>query len=303
MQIPVIDLSPAGDEAGQVAAIAAALSGPGFMQITGLGIDADRLAAVYRASLDFFSGPETVKAQCAYRSSEENFGFQGVGEENLDPQAPADLKQTFTMRNILQAPIEASRWPSPAFRALMMAFYDDVFDGARRLQTLLARGLGAPDDFFSACHSGENVTLRLLHYPPQQSGGLDAGQLGAGAHTDYGLLTLLFQDSVGGLQVQDKAGIWHPVAPHDQAIVINCGDLLERWTNGRYRSTPHRVLPNEKPRARLSIAMFMDPDSATQVHALPSCVSADHPPRFAPTTAGAHLHDKLTQSHKGRFAP
>ena len=298
VSIPQIDLANDPDPAG---AVTDALANVGFMTVTNCGVDLDLLADAYRASLDFFTGPETVKRRCAYLSAEENFGYQGLQEENLDPGAPADLKETFTMRNVLNRPLPAERWPSPAFSDLMHALFANVLDAGFKLQRVLAAALDLDDSFFVRVHSGENVTLRLLYYP---AGGVDAvasGQMGAGAHTDYGLLTLLFQDNTGGLQVRDADDKWVDVTPVAGSVVINSGDLLERWSNGRYRSTLHRVQPKIGASERLSIAMFIDPDSDTRVEALPSCVDADHPPRFPPVLAGEHLQEKLDASHKDRF--
>ena len=273
----------------------------GFLQITDIGIDADLLDAVFRASEAFFDGPEEVKRRCAYGSAQENFGYQGVMEENLDPQAPADLKQSFSMRNIVARPPEGSRWPSAAFRDLMQRFFAQALAAAHRIQTQMAETLELDPDHFTRSHSGQNVTLRLLHYPSTGVPDPEPSQMGAGAHTDYGFLTLLFQREVGGLQVIDNAGVWIDVLPRADAVVVNSGDLLECWTNGRYKSTMHRVVPKIGDRPRLSIAIFIDPDSDTVVEAVPSCVSPDNPARFAPTTAGEHLQSRLAASHKGRF--
>ena len=114
------------------------------------------------------------------------------------------------------------------------------------------------------------------------------GQLGAGAHTDYGMLTLLFQDKIGGLQVFDK-GVWLDVDPIEDTIVVNTGDLMERWTNGRFKSTLHRVQPRIGASPRSSIAVFVDPDTDTPVEVLASCIDEDHPARFEPITAGEHI--------------
>jgi isopenicillin N synthase-like dioxygenase len=277
------------------------LASLGFLQITDIGIDPGLLDAVFLASGAFFDGPEKAKRRSAYGSAQENFGYQGVMEENLDPQAPADLKQSFSMRNILAQPPADSRWPSAAFRDLMQRFYAQTLAAAHRLQACMAHTLGLEPDHFIQSHSGENVTLRLLHYPSTGLPAPQPGQMGAGAHTDYGFLTLLFQRDVGGLQVIDKAGAWIDVPPRADAVVVNSGDLLECWTNGRYKSTMHRVVPKIGDRARLSIAVFIDPDSDTLVEAVPSCVSAQNPARFAPITAGEHLQARLTASHMGRF--
>ncbi|MEM6913996.1 MAG: 2OG-Fe(II) oxygenase family protein [Pseudomonadota bacterium] len=298
MGLPVIDMQSA--DLG--ARMDKSLAGLGFMQLSATGTDPSLLASVFAASEAFFCGDPAVKEACRYRSAAENFGFQGVLEENLDPSAPADRKETFTMRNILRCPPELGRWPSPAFRDLMQAFYRQSLATAHTVQRHMARHLGLSPTFFSDVHNGENVTLRLLYYPSAKDGTEIADrQMGAGAHTDYGFLTLLFQQDEGGLEVLDAAGDWTPVQPIEGAVVVNSGDLLERWTNGRYKSTMHRVRPQRGGRARFSIAMFIDPDTDAVVQALPSCVTPANPARYQPITAGAHLQSKLAASHKGRF--
>lgn len=298
MTLPFVAFSHNPDAGAQIDRSLAEL---GFLQITDIGIDAGLLDAVFHAGEAFFNGPEDHKRRCAYGSARENFGYQGVMEENLDPAAPADLKQSFSMRNILAQPPADDRWPSAAFRDLMQRFYAQALAAAHRLQQSMAQTLGLPHDYFTQSHSGQNVTLRLLHYPATGLPDPEPDQMGAGAHTDYGFLTLLFQRDVGGLQVIDKSGAWIDVPPRSDAVVVNSGDLLECWTNGRYRSTMHRVIPKVGDRARLSVAVFVDPDSDTLVKTLPACVSPDNPLRFAPMTAGEHLQSRLAASHKGRF--
>jgi isopenicillin N synthase-like dioxygenase len=298
MTLPLVDLSSTANSA---ASIDAGLSTFGFLQLSNIGISHDDVEEVFRASETFFREPHETKRRYAYRSAEENFGYQGLLEENLDPDAPPDLKETFTMRNILRSPLPLERWPSVAFRDLMTRFYADVVACAHEIQRRMAGALSVPEDRFVRVHSGENVTLRLLYYPGTAMAQPTPGQMGAGAHTDYGFMTLLFQHGVGGLQVIDGRGEWIDVPPRDDAVVVNSGDLLERWTNGRYRSTTHRVMPQTGGQDRLAIAVFVDPDSQTLVEVLPSCVSTDNPARFAPTSAGAHLQAKLDASHKGRF--
>jgi len=301
MHIPLIDFA-VRDEQKLASEIDRALTEFGFMLAKNLGVDADLLNQVYTLSRAFFTGPENIKAACAYVSAAENFGYQGLAQENLDPTAPPDLKETFTMRNLLGRPVQDPRWPDTTFQAIVTHLYTDALQASYRLQRVMACALGVEPEFFVRCHSGENVTLRLLYYPNTGVDRVEPKQLGAGAHTDYGLLTLLFQDAVGGLQVLDANQTWIDVAPIPGAIVINSGDLLEHWTNGRYKSTLHRVQPKIGGQDRLSIAMFVDPDSATSVEVLESCIDADHPARFARTTAGEHLQSKIEASHKDRFA-
>jgi isopenicillin N synthase-like dioxygenase len=298
VHVPLIDCDPEGrSEAAIAHDIDRALREVGFMVLDNSGVPDYAVAKMFATAREFFARSEESKQRSAYGSAAENFGFQGVGQERLDPTAPADLKESFTMRNLLRVPVAAARWPDAAFRRVAEEFYGQSMAAALRLQRLLARGLDVPEDFFPACHGGENVTLRLLHYPAVARAAVGEQQMGAGAHTDYGMLTLLWQDAVGGLQVRDSEGQWHAVSPRPGAVVINAGDMLERWSNGRYRSTWHRVLPRHAGQERFSIALFVDPDSATVIEALPSCVSDDNPPRFAPTTAGAHLQAKIEATH------
>ena len=308
MHVPIIDF--ARYERGQPESLEAlggevdsALSKIGFMSVTNLGIDSQLLNDVFAASRSFFASELPVKMECAYVSASENFGYQGLCEEHLDPTKPADLKETFTMRNVLHHALDDSRWPSLEFRDLMHTFYQACLDGAYRVQRILAQALSLEQDFFVKFHNGENVTLRLLYYPATGVDQIQEAQLGAGEHTDYGLLTLLFQDDVGGLEVLDANDRWQAVDYVKSAIVINSGDMLERWTNGRYRSTLHRVKPKIGQRERFSIAMFVDPDSATPVSVLDSCTTDDKPAQYGPITAGEHLQERIQASHIDHFKP
>ncbi|MEM8981935.1 MAG: 2OG-Fe(II) oxygenase family protein [Pseudomonadota bacterium] len=303
--VPLIDFSSYDPDDDRVMAelgkaVDHALSTSGFMAIRNIGIDADELRQVFADSREFFNTDTATKSHCAYRSADENFGYQGMAEESLDPSAPADLKETFTMRNVLARPPDDSRWPSARFQARMRDFYAHCLDAAFRLQRVLAAALDQSREYFVRCHSGENVTLRLLHYPSVSRSQVAARQLGAGAHTDYGLLTLLFQDGTRGLEIKTATDGWQALDADPETILINAGDLLERWTNGRYRSTLHRVSPQVERDNRQSIAMFVDPDSATEVTVLPSCLGPNETPRYPPTSAAAHLKARIEATHKTR---
>ena len=140
------------------------------------------------------------------------------------------------------------------------------------------------------------MTLRYLHYPIIKK---DIGekQMGAGAHTDFGTVTLLFQDDIGGLEVQSSEGKWIPATPILNTIVVNTGDLLSRWTNKIYKSTLHRVRPMVSNKERYSIAFFADPDSSTKVSVFPSCFNSENPSKFSDITAGEHITQKIEESH------
>jgi len=300
--IPTIDFE-AYDEQDDAALddlasqVSDALTRSGFMKVMNLGITSVQIDHTFALSKWFFSLSEEEKSTSAYVSAEENFGYQSLGLERLDPSKPADLKQTFTLRDLLRHDKQDPRWPTPEFRDELTNFYKACLEGAYRIQRVFSKALGLEQDFFVQYHQGENVSLRLLYYPSSGIDDVAEGQLGAGAHTDYGMITLLFQNDIGGLEVQDGEGTWHSVTPENDAIVINTGDLMERWTNGKYRSTPHRVQPKLGDVDRYSIAVFVDPDTETPVRVLDSCLKPGEKPGYPEITAGEHIQERIRASH------
>lgn len=194
------------------------------------------------------------------------------------------------------AVLNAGTTSESEFLVTAQEFFVAAFAAARGLLRLVAQSLALPAEFFSERHKGENVTLRFLHYPADLSSRVES-QLGAGAHTDYGSVTLLFQDDVGGLELRGASGEWRSAPPVPGAVIVNAGDLMERWTNGHFRSTLHRVRRVTGGRDRYSIALFVDPDSDVLVECVPSCQGAANPPRFEPITAGEHVRQKIAATH------
>jgi isopenicillin N synthase-like dioxygenase len=293
---PVIDLG-AGSQgmrkrSAMAAAVEHALTHSGFMYLMGHGIPDAVLNRAFAAARWFFSQPPAFKARYPYTDVAANFGYQGIETEKLDPGSVPDLKESFTMRNALAHADDLARWPAGDFRDSALALYTVGLGAAYRLMEVMAGRLSLPADYFALRHRGENVTLRLLHYPAGAAVRSSA-QLGAGAHTDYGAITLLFQDDVGGLELLGADGSWQLAPPMPGAAVINTGDLMERWTNGRFRSTVHRVRPISGARDRYSIALFVDPDAAVEVKCFASCVSAERPERYPRITAGEHIRQKI----------
>lgn len=267
----------------------------GFMYVKNLAIDKLIVKEAFRSSAVFFSLSSERKSECYYRP-ELNHGYQAVGEQRLDSRIAADLKETFTMRDVPGNADFLELWPSAEFTKTAESMFKTCLEGANQVMEAFAIALHLPTDFFRKTHLGENVALRYLHYPVVDNS-LDAERMGAGAHTDFGTITLLFQDDVGGLEVLGADDVWHPVPYIKDTIVVNTGDLMARWTNTKYRSTPHRVQPMNSQHDRYSIAFFVDPDSATPVHVLPSCHSIENPSKFSGTTAGAHIAEKIAESH------
>jgi isopenicillin N synthase-like dioxygenase len=185
-------------------------------------------------------------------------------------------------------------WPgAPGFRETLLSYYDACAGLGARLHRAFASDLGLKTDFFDDKFDRPMATLRLLHYPaPPRSA---AAPTGAGEHTDYGNLTLLATDDVGGLAVRTRAGQWieAPVVPG--AFIVNIGDCLMRWTNDVYVSTPHRVV-NRSARERYSIAFFYDPNPDALVETIPSCVQAGDVARYPPILAADYLTMRLDAS-------
>lgn len=184
---------------------------------------------------------------------------------------------------------------------VMTRYYDALAALVDQMMSLMALGLGLADDHFSLAIARHTSALRLLHYPDLSGRGIEPGQLRAGAHSDYGTITLLRQDEApGGLEVRGVDGGWHAVVSVDDAYVVNVGDALERWTNDRWRSTVHRVVvpPPDADRdcERQSIAFFHNANWDALIECLPGCAGPDDPPRYEPVTAGRHLMDKFRRT-------
>ena len=288
MTVPCVDLGR-GTPAEQAAAIDAALREHGFFAVLDHGIDAAVVAAAFDAGRRFFALVEADKRRWHIDGWPLKRGFDPIGWQALDPGQPPDIKESFYLG--VEA-IGPNQWPDealvPGFRTAMEAYSTACDALARRLLTLHERALGLPADHFDGYTRHPTCTTRLLHYPPQPAV-VAPGQIGCGAHTDWGALTLLAQDDAGGLQVQGTDGTWTDVTPIPGAFVVNIGDLMARWTHDRWRSTMHRVVNRVAGRERYSIAYFFDLDAEAVILPLPGCVPAGETPRYGPITAGEHL--------------
>jgi len=297
MPVPLIDLSK-GSAAAQALAIDAALRSAGFFGIVGHGVDPGVVVGAFDAGHRFFALPQAEKENLHVDRWPLKRGFDPIGWQSLDVGQPPDVKESFYLG--VEA-IGPNQWPDeasvPGFRAACNA-YSAAMDGlALRMMGLFEIALGLPPGHFDSFMQHPTCTTRLLHYPPQPA--LAApGQIGCGAHTDWGALTLLAQDDAGGLQVH-TGGEWVDIPPRADAFVVNVGDMMPRWTNDRWTSTMHRVINRHSGRDRWSIAYFFDLDAEASIEPLPVCTSADNPPRYAPITAGEHLQEMYRRTTVG----
>jgi isopenicillin N synthase-like dioxygenase len=309
--IPVIEVSAlaSGDRAAVAtvaAEIGAACRDIGFFYVASHSVPQALMQAAFAASETFFAQPDTVKKQVLYTAA-GNRGYVPMKGEALDPGKPADLKEAFNIGLELaddDPELVAGRmfraqnlWPAmPGFRDTMLAYFGACHELGRALHRAFAVDLGLAPDFFDAKLDRPMAVLRLLHYPPAPDRA-EAGQLGAGEHTDYGCVTLLATDGVGGLEVRTRAGDWI-AAPHvPGAFVCNIGDCLMRWTNDIYVSTPHRVV-SPAGKERYSIAFFLDPNPDADIACLPGCATPARPARYAPIKGDQFLLSRLSPTYE-----
>ena len=310
--IPLIDLSTARDDAHLGAMLGDVARDIGFFVVTNHGVPDTLIGDVFAQSTQFFASNTATKAALSIKHNTSNRGYVALGEERLDAAKPGDVKEAFNIGWNLPAdhpevlagrPFRAVNvWPDaaalPDLQRTMLAYFAACHQLGLRLHCALAHDLGVAPDFFVDKLDQPLATLRLLHYPPRPAR-YEPGQSGAGEHTDYGNLTLLATDDAGGLEVRTRSGAWISPPSLPGALICNIGDCLMRWTNDVYVSTPHRVV-NPVGRERYSVAFFLDPNPDAVVACLPTCVTADRPEKYAPTTGADYLKARLdaTYSHR-----
>jgi isopenicillin N synthase-like dioxygenase len=295
-RLPVIDMSALfdrGDGAARVAdQIRTACEAHGFFYLVGHGVSAEMLANLEAESRRFFARPLAEKMAISMaRGGRAWRGYFPVGGE-LTSGRP-DLKEGLYLGTELAAdhprtalPMHGPNlWPTdqPGLRDAVTAYMDATTRAAAVLMEGVSLSLGLPADWFERHYTADpTVLFRIFHYPATGPSDIDWSQSwGVGEHTDYGLLTLLAQDEHGGLQVRTPTG-WIEAPPIPGALVCNIGDMLERLTGGRFKSTPHRVL-NRSGQDRLSFPLFFDPDFEAPMQPLPvdpATLAADRTERW-----------------------
>ncbi len=313
--LPILDLSSwrEGDRASLArigAEVGAACRDVGFFYVVNHGVDRELIERAFAQSHRFFALPLAERQALAIETIGGNRGYSGMLHEALDPGRGPDMKEAFNVGLeiapddpdlLSKQPFRSlNAWPSlPNFHETLLAYYDACAALGARLHRAFACDLGLKPDFFDDKFDRPMATLRLLHYPAPPQG--SEPRTGAGVHTDYGNLTLLATDDVGGLEVRARNGEWieAPVVPG--AFIVNIGDCLMRWTNDIYISTPHRVV-NRSARERYSIAFFYDPNPEAVVETIPSCVREGERVRYPPILAADYLKRRLDASKPAEAA-
>ncbi|MCV6592818.1 MAG: isopenicillin N synthase family oxygenase [Silicimonas sp.] len=298
--IPVLDwsrFSSGEDRDGFVRDLGEACRETGFFLVSGHGIPEALIAKTFAAADQFFDLPNTAKAPLDIRSQGNNRGWTAHGSENLDDSKPGqiDRKEAFNI-GLELAPSDprlgepfrgANLWPDlPGFRDTALQYFDAVHKLGVDLHRAIALDLGLEEHYFAPFLDEPLATLRMLRYPGGNGDGI-----GAGAHTDYGSITVLMSDGEPGLQVQPRGKDWIDVPAIPNAFIINIADCLMRWTNDIYVSTPHRVLIPKNPRR--SLAFFLDPNPDALIEALPGTGAAKYPP----VTGADYLRHRLDATY------
>ena len=313
LDVPVIDIAPYRDGSPEgkravAQAVDRACRDIGFLVIQGHGVDADLIARTRAVSAAFFDLPLAEKQRVARPSVAVTRGYIGLDEESLarsrDPSAyGSDLNESLMIGPVVLPPDEyafasaagqhfaPNRWPEQPveLRATWTAYYQAMGELAATLMRIFALALKLPETFFDASIDRHISRLRVRNYPAQLTEPMP-GQIRAGAHSDYGSLTILAaEDKPGGLQVCNATGEWVDVPIVPDCFIINIGDLMARWTNDTWVSTLHRVVnPPAGSGAgsrRQSLVFFHNPNYDAQIVSL----VPDQPPRYPPTTSGDHL--------------
>ena len=250
--------------------------------------DSQTMAYWFQQMKSFFELDLETKNKYKYQS-ENNLGYSVMGAENVDPTAPKDMKESFNYNNT-RMPDEL--WPSEVnIRKTALETIDIADDLTLRIlskfDTILETGTTLVD-----AHQTPYNTTRVIHYPAY-TGPLEDKQMRIGEHSDYGTITLLWQiDSVPGLQVEDLTGKWHDVPYVWNGVVVNIGDLLQRWTNDYFKSTRHRVENSYCHVPRFSMPHFVDPTPGTIVKNL-----TNEPNKYDPIESKEYLMWRLAQSY------
>ncbi|ACB82455.1 2OG-Fe(II) oxygenase [Methylorubrum populi BJ001] len=323
LHVPVIDLSPylSGSPEGKrevAKQVGQACRDIGFLVISGHGISESLIKKTHSLSSEFFALPHAEKLKVDRPAPDQVRGYSAVGGEglafSLDEPTPPDIKESFSIGPV-DVPADDSYYTSaeagphfapnvwPARPAELRETWSEYFravDGlATSLMRIFALALNLDEHYFDTSIDKNISMMRVLRYPKQTEAPLP-GQLRAGAHSDYGSMTILRKEiSDRSLQVKNKAGEWVTVPVVEGSFIVNIGDLMQQWTNDLWNSTLHRVvnpdLDSEENRDRLSIVFFHQPNYDAMVECLPGCAAPESSARYEPVSSGDHLKNKFVK--------
>jgi isopenicillin N synthase-like dioxygenase len=309
MSIPVVDLSKftkgTEEERSQfVAELGKAYEEVGFVAVKNHGIPDEKIDDLYKYVKTFFSLPLPLKKTYEKPELAGQRGYTSFGKEHAKGSEAPDLKEFYQFgQTVEDGDVVAADYPPnvpvneiPEFTPSMLEAYQNFETSGRALLQAIAIYLGLDEHFFDGkIHNGNSI-LRAIHYPPITSEPKSA--IRAEQHEDINLITLLVGASAEGLQILTKQGEWVPVTALPGQIVVNVGDMLQRLTNNRLRSTTHRVVnpPREHwGTSRFSIPFFLHPKSEMSLACLEGCIDESHPKAYPDATAGEYLDERLRE--------
>lgn len=325
-RLPITDIAPflEGAEADKRAvarAIAQQCSETGFLVVKGHGLPQQMIDLAIQLGFEFFDLPRGTKDRWHPTGPAKQRGYHGMATRGLastlDKEAPKDLRES-----VFLGPIDDHRGAYAAIPAAASAYAPniypseplgfgasliDLYRGFERLAADLMRifaiALEMPEQHFAPLID-KHFSVMSVHHYPALTDPPEPGQLRTGAHTDFGSLTILAMTKAnGGLQVEMPDSSWMPVQAGPGELIVNLGDMMQRWTNDRWKSTMHRVVtPDQLGDAtsrRLSIGYFMHPNHDAQIQCIPSCVDDGNEPRYPIISAGDHIRLKIEKSHVG----
>jgi isopenicillin N synthase-like dioxygenase len=307
--IPVVDLSEFvnGNDSSKhkfVAELGRAFEDVGFVSVKNHGVPQDLIDAYYDGVKSFFALPTDKKLGYEIPELAGQRGYTSFGREHAKGSDAPDLKEFWQMGQIVEDtdPVKA-QYPDnvkvqevAGFDELGVKLYKAFEASGKHLLRAIAIHLGIGEFYFDQhVHNGNSI-LRAIHYPPILQEPKSA--IRAEQHEDINLITLLVGASAEGLQLLNRQNVWLDITAPEGCIVVNVGDMLQRLTNNKLKSTTHRVVnpPREKwHTSRYSIPFFLHPRSEMRLDCLPSCVDDHHPQHYAPISAGEYLDERLIE--------
>jgi isopenicillin N synthase-like dioxygenase len=312
-EIPIVDISPfrSGGREGKLLVaekVRTAAETTGFLYISGHGIDQTIVDGAFAASKSYFARTLGEKLQNEVNAFHR--GYLPMNASTYSDKVKPNVNESFVFGPDLgpddvdvkaQTPMHGpNQWPESlsGFRDAFERYHASLSKLGFEMLDIFAGALELPEDFFHSHFKKPMSFVRALHYPSQEPTRAD-NEFGIAPHTDYGFLTVLAQDNVGGLQVKRRGGGWIDAPYQRGTFVVNIGDMLMRWTNDKWVSTPHRVI-NVTGNERYSIPFFFDPSYHTHVECIPTCLPADRNPTYEPITWGDYLKMRFDKTYDYR---
>jgi isopenicillin N synthase-like dioxygenase len=287
--------------------IGAAFNETGFVTITNHGLDKELIDKLYEDVKALFALPDAVKLKYEIPGLAGQRGYTGKGKETAKGFKAPDLKEFWQIgQTVTDGSFLKDEYPDNIMVAELPSFNETTLEVYKKLEAAgwyllqaIAVYLNLPENYFDEkVHNGNSI-LRTLHYfPITDPDAIPEDAVRAGAHEDINLITLLIGASADGLEVLTRENEWFPVKAYGEDLVVNVGDMLQRLTNNKLRSTTHRVVnpPRELMKySRYSVPFFLHPKAGMDLTCLPSCIDNEHPKQYTDITAGEYLDERLRE--------